>query len=241
MSDKVDEKDEKKAEQPASPPPTPAKPRAPVWPKIMLGWVGLLGLSWGATIAHALSLTTWLGPANIALDHEKFSVGALGAGAALAVAIIIFLNKKFGRSFSWTKAGQGTWVRSSALIALGALTAFGCTAFYMLPSSTSTWWGNILYKAEILGKQFSIRPILFPSAGILTTVMFVIFLLLNQEKWAEFLIETEGELKKVSWPARKEYLGSASVVVVVVAIISLFLFFVDHGFSWMFGRLKIGF
>src|SRR5437870_5505518 len=109
MSDMVDEKDEKKAEQPAPPPP-PAGPRKPVWPRIMKAWIALLGLSWGATIAHALSLTTWLGPAKIVIGLENLSGGALAVGAALAVALLVVLNRKFGKSLGWTKPAQGTWV-----------------------------------------------------------------------------------------------------------------------------------
>ena len=157
------------------------------------------------------------------------------------MALLVVLNRKFGKSLGWTKPAQGTWVRLSALLSLGALTAFGCTAFYLVPTRSSSWWANVMWKSTFIGKEFSVRPILFPTAGILTTVMFAIVLLLNQAKWTDFLIETEGELKKVSWPARKEYVGSASVVIVVVAIISLFLFFVDHGMSRLFGFLKIGF
>jgi preprotein translocase SecE subunit len=242
MSDKVDQKDEKKDEkkpEQASPPPAPAGPKPPVWPKIMLAWIGLLGLSLGATLAHGLSLSGWLGERT--LSREKFSAGALGAGAIAAVAIFVMVRKKLGTRLAWQKPGQGKWVRGAALAALGTLAAFGCTAFYRLPPSTSSWWKDILWDGEFLTKTITIRPILYPSAGILAAVMLAIFLLLNQEKWAEFLIETEGELKKVSWPARKEYMGSAAVVVFVVAIISLFLFVVDHGMSWSFIRLKIGF
>jgi preprotein translocase SecE subunit len=244
MSDKVDQKDEKKEEkkpEQASAPPAPSGPKSPVWPKIMLAWIGLAGLSWGATLAHALSLTTWLGEATIHAHKEKFSPGALGVGAIAAVAIFILVRKKLGTRIAWQKSGQGKWVRVAALLALGSLVGFGCTAFYRLPPSTSTWWSDVIYELDLLTKPFTVRPILYPAAGIFTTVMLGIFLLLNQEKWAEFLIETEGELKKVSWPARKEYLGSAAVVVLVVAIISMFLFLVDHGMSWSFIRLKIGF
>ncbi|HLF92269.1 MAG TPA: preprotein translocase subunit SecE [Planctomycetota bacterium] len=245
MSEKVEEK---KVEQPSSPPPQ-AGPKAPVWPRILKVWTGLIGISWGATIAHALSQTSWLGASTIVISRmkstqaplEALSPGAIGAGAVVAVGIIVLLNRKFGKLFAWSKPGQGAAVRGTALVTLGTLAGFGCTAFYLLPPSTSSWWASVLWTAEILGKVFSVRPILFPAAGILTTVMFAIYLLLNREKWAEFLVETEGELKKVSWPARKEYVGSASVVVLVVAIISLFLYFVDHlmskGFSWA----KIGF
>ena len=68
-----------------------------------------------------------------------------------------------------------------------------------------------------------------------------VFLLLNQEKWAEFLIETEGEVKKVSWPARKEFVGSAMIVVLVVAVVSMFLHYVDAGLSWLMQRWGVGF
>jgi preprotein translocase subunit SecE len=63
----------------------------------------------------------------------------------------------------------------------------------------------------------------------------------NRESWANFLVETEGEVKKVSWPARKEYLGSALVVVVVIAVVSLFLWASDAGLSRVMQKLKIGF
>ena len=238
MSEMVDEK---KTEPPS--PPAPAGPKAPVWPRIMRAWTGLVGLSWGATIAHAISQTGWLGAATIRVHRELFSAAALGVGAAAAAAIIVVLNRKLGKSFDWRKAGQGTWVRSVALVALGALAAFGCWAFYRAPlfSSTGSWWANTLWQTDFLGMSLALRPVLFPALGIFATVMFAVFQLLNREKWADFLIETEGELKKVSWPARKEYLGSAAVVVLVVAVISLFLFFVDHGMSRLFSHFKIGF
>jgi preprotein translocase subunit SecE len=45
----------------------------------------------------------------------------------------------------------------------------------------------------------------------------------------QFLREVKAELKKVAWPSRKQTIGSTAVVLVVVAIISLFLGFVDMG------------
>lgn len=47
----------------------------------------------------------------------------------------------------------------------------------------------------------------------------------------QFLREVKAELKKVTWPSRKQTLGSTVVVLVVVAIISLFLGAVDMGLS----------
>jgi len=55
-------------------------------------------------------------------------------------------------------------------------------------------------------------------------------------KGIQFLREVKVELKKVTWPTRKQTIGSTVVVIVVVMIISLFLGVVDMGLS---GLVKI--
>ncbi len=51
----------------------------------------------------------------------------------------------------------------------------------------------------------------------------------NRPKTADFLIETENELKnKVTWPSRKEETSASIVVVVTVLILSVFIFGVDY-------------
>ena len=51
----------------------------------------------------------------------------------------------------------------------------------------------------------------------------------NRPKTADFLIETENELKnKVTWPSRKEEISASVVVVVTVLILSVFIFGVDY-------------
>ncbi|MEJ2157704.1 MAG: preprotein translocase subunit SecE, partial [Desulfobacteraceae bacterium] len=51
------------------------------------------------------------------------------------------------------------------------------------------------------------------------------------QKSMQFLREVKIELKKVTWPTRKQTMGSTVVVIVLVAIISLFLGLVDLGLS----------
>jgi len=51
------------------------------------------------------------------------------------------------------------------------------------------------------------------------------------DKSIQFLREVKVELKKVTWPTRKQTMGSTAVVLVIVAIISLFLGVVDAGLS----------
>jgi len=45
----------------------------------------------------------------------------------------------------------------------------------------------------------------------------------------QFLSEAKVELKKVTWPTRKELLSTTAIVIVLVLIISLFLGIVDFG------------
>ena len=47
----------------------------------------------------------------------------------------------------------------------------------------------------------------------------------------EYLQEVQSELKKVTWPTRKQTMGTTLVVIVLVAIVSIFLGLFDMGFS----------
>jgi preprotein translocase subunit SecE len=50
-------------------------------------------------------------------------------------------------------------------------------------------------------------------------------------KTTQFLREVKIELKKVTWPSRKETIGSTAVVIILVIIVSAFLGLVDMGLS----------
>ena len=51
------------------------------------------------------------------------------------------------------------------------------------------------------------------------------------QKSIQFLREVKIELKKVTWPSRKQTIGSTAVVLVLVVIISMFLGLVDFGLA----------
>ncbi len=46
-----------------------------------------------------------------------------------------------------------------------------------------------------------------------------------------FLSAAKAELKKVTWPTRKQAFASTAVVIVVVIIVSIFLSLVDFGLA----------
>ncbi len=50
-------------------------------------------------------------------------------------------------------------------------------------------------------------------------------------KTAQFVGEVISELKKVTWPNRKETLGATGVVLILVIIVSIYLGLVDYALS----------
>ncbi len=49
----------------------------------------------------------------------------------------------------------------------------------------------------------------------------------------KFVREVQVEAKKVVWPERKEAMQATLMVVVMVLFVSLFLWLVDSGLSWL--------
>ena len=53
----------------------------------------------------------------------------------------------------------------------------------------------------------------------------------------KFIRETKSELKKVSWPTKKQLLHNTLIIVVFIAIATIILSVLDMGFSWLFSML----
>lgn len=57
------------------------------------------------------------------------------------------------------------------------------------------------------------------------------------EKVTTFLQEVQAETKKVTWPSRRDVLGSTLVVIVGVFIVAGFLGIIDFALSLVIGSL----
>ena len=77
------------------------------------------------------------------------------------------------------------------------------------------------------------------ALGALAGVGFALFVLFNKPKVVDFLIATEHEMKKVSWPTRKEIIGSTAVVICGTFAFSLLMFVIDFVFAWLFQAIRI--
>ena len=73
-------------------------------------------------------------------------------------------------------------------------------------------------KAGAVAKQQVKEPRSYPGKKYIDTTM-------------QFLREVRVELRKVTWPSRKQTIGSTVVVIVLVLLISVFLGVVDFGLS----------
>jgi preprotein translocase subunit SecE len=115
------------------------------------------------------------------------------------------------------KRGQGRYARTITLVAVILIGLIGAAA---LSGKLQGTVGPAL--------QFGIPAI---AAVLLGVVMVWV---VNRAKSADFLIATEGEMKKVSWSSKKEIVGSTKVVIVAVFIMSVILYTVDFLFAVFF-------
>lgn len=78
------------------------------------------------------------------------------------------------------------------------------------------------------------------AVGILLVGGYFVYQLLALNRRAgDFLIATEGEMKRVHWTSRREIAGSTKVVIFVVLALGIFLFLVDIGLMLFFSEIKV--
>lgn len=141
------------------------------------------------------------------------------------------------------KPGQGVYVRRAALAMLLLLDFFGCFELYVraMPhkegEDASSWWEVSLTSAKVLGRTIEINRWLILCGGVFAVVAAAVWWGLNRPKIGEFLIETEGEMRRVSWPARREYLNASTVVLFITVGLSVLVYLMDVGLSWLMDRL----
>jgi preprotein translocase subunit SecE len=124
--------------------------------------------------------------------------------------------------FSIYKPGQGKYLRWGTVA--GAALFIVCGAY---------WIGQLV-------RQRMEIPAVATAVVIWTAVWsFALFILVNTPKFAEFLIMTESEMRKVTWPTRREVINSTKIVILLTLILAFLLWMVDFGFLELFTALKI--
>lgn len=130
-----------------------------------------------------------------------------------------------GGFFSLYKSGQGYWTRLGTAIGAAAIILF--MAWFVFDESRVF---------ESLGSS-SRRYLL--AAGVVAVLALVTWWLMNAPRRAQFLIDTDSELKKVNWAGWSELVGSTRVVVFFMLLMALTLFIFDTQFHAFFYGLGV--
>ncbi len=129
--------------------------------------------------------------------------------------------------FDLYKPGQGFYTRVWSGIALAALVV---------------WFAKFLYdKLSTVGAG-RVTEVIQVSVAVGVVFLFGLlgFWLLGKNRRAcDFLIATEGEMKKVNWTTRKDIIGSTKVVIFVTIALAVMLFVVDLLFILFFNWIGV--
>ena len=132
------------------------------------------------------------------------------------------------------KKTQGRMVRMAAFWSLAVLIFYGCTSLRrelssFFPDSLGAPIAGI--RIPVLGMDLS--PALLVAGLVLGVSIWLLHRFLDRPERADLLIETEAELKKVTWPTFDEAMHGSAVVIFCV----LFLMFYLAGADWFIGNI----
>jgi len=138
------------------------------------------------------------------------------------------------------KPNQGRMARMAIFWSLVLLVLFGCS---FLHQTLSTYFSSL--KQPIGGFEIPIVMVPFTGAFAITALIFFgavawIFLWQQKPKVADFLIDVEGELRKVTWHTMQEVVNASIVVVVCVVVLMGFLAGSDYALGRIIERLIFG-
>jgi len=137
------------------------------------------------------------------------------------------------------KSEQGKLARGIAFWLLTALSGWGCrTLFYFLHWDWAT--------QNLLNENIPIIDTPLSPALIISIVLFFVFELIiihwvvNRPKIGDLLIETEIEMKKVTWPSWNDAFNSSIVIFIAVIFFMVLLGLSDFLFNQFFSEIVFG-
>ena len=146
--------------------------------------------------------------------------GAASARKAGSVAGQFMLNLVRTDSF---KPSQGRSARLWTGVGLGVLVAAGIYQFH---------------EVQLKGQYPPLAELGIPAALALLFA-WLVWRLVQFPPFADFLIATEAEMKKVSWTSRDELKRATVVVLSTVFVLALYLFGVDYLWSALLQAIRI--
>ena len=128
------------------------------------------------------------------------------------------------------KKGQGSIARGSAYALAAGLIVFGAVRLY---ATLGGWFFTEMISpgVPILG-DIDVRKVVAILVG--AGGLFGLHALLNRPRSVDLMIETEQEMRKVSWPTIDEVWNATLVVILVTAVFAFTMSIFDHGIRKVF-------
>ncbi len=126
-------------------------------------------------------------------------------------------------TFKIYKRGQGKYTRTLTLAGGGVLGVV--VAHYVWSQLNATELTRYL----VYGIPLAI------FVGVALLMLWIV----NRPRSADFMIATEGEMKKVSWSSKREIVGGTKVVIAATLILAALLWAVDLAFGFFFQWIHV--
>lgn len=136
------------------------------------------------------------------------------------------------------KKGQGSIGRLLALISGGLLILWGGHSLWVTLQGSEFFATTLRFHVPHVGLEINL--------GLVTAVLVVVVAwaalawFLNRARSVDLLVETESEMRKVSWPSRQEAWNSSIIVVVTVLVMMGLLFMYDVVLNFFLNVLFAG-
>ena len=129
--------------------------------------------------------------------------------------------------FAVYKKGQGYWTRMGTAIGAGLL---GVLITWQIYSQVPAFFADT---------NRGRRVALIAATVFAAVYALIAWRLMNKPAHVDFLIATDGEMKKVNWTSRRELIGSTKVVILFMFAIAAILFVLDLLFNTLFYSIRV--
>ena len=137
------------------------------------------------------------------------------------------------------KSDQGVLARGTAFWVLTGFAALAAQRFFYEIQGWRVLSGwmmrNLTARVPILG--FPLRPAFLLALGAFGVLAYVAWRVVNLPRAADLLIDTEAEVRKITWPSIDDSRKASYVVIGCVMFMLVFLGVVDLALQWIFRTL----
>ena len=128
--------------------------------------------------------------------------------------------------------------RSLTAASMGVLLLYGAMSAHDFLAMG--WWMEPLPGiGEVLSEDFPISPRTILATVMVLVSAFATYYLCNHERYVDFLIDTEAELAKVTWPTKPEVQSSTAIVILVTVLLGIYIFLVDSALIFVRNHVSL--